>query len=138
MNAMIERAARALCLSSSEDGPEHVDIAMELDGDDWRDLAQDTLLAALDPADEDVINAVESIEHARIITRRNKAHDESQWEVVHDIDPSGPISDDSYVVIGRFESERLAESFAQHAASSLNARARISALRALAAQGEPG
>lgn len=51
---MSERATQALIISSSEDGPEHLDISIELDGDEWRDIASTVVAAALDFTDEEI------------------------------------------------------------------------------------
>lgn len=54
MSTMIDRATQALIVSSSEDGPEHLDIALELDGEEWRDIASTVVAAALDFTDEEI------------------------------------------------------------------------------------
>ncbi len=120
---MVERAAKALRYYANDNA-----TAVQ--------MARDALLAALDPEDEALVSVLTSVRPARVLTRRNKAHDERQWEVVHDLDPDGPISDESYRVVERFDTELRAETFAHEMKARLNAKALIAALRAAAAQGE--
>ena len=54
MTSMLERATTALIISSAEDGPEHLDVSLELDGEEWRDIASTVLAAALDFTDEEI------------------------------------------------------------------------------------
>lgn len=54
MNAMLKRATETLIISSSEDGPEHLDISLELDGDEWRDITATVIASALDLTDDEI------------------------------------------------------------------------------------
>ena len=96
------------------------------------------LLAAIDLEDEAMVEALAQPTKRHFFTRRNKMHDERQWEVVHDIDPDGPVSDDSIRVIARFETDAQAQAFSDHQQRRFVARAAISALRAMVLPNENG
>jgi len=64
----------------------------------------------------------------RWFTRRNKAHDERQWEVVHDWG-GDLISDKTMKVVGRFETGAQADHEAQYLQDAARAEAVLSAIK---------